>query len=365
MAFGRCDGPDPGGLLTGLATLTLLSELASERPLLCVVDDIQWSDRPSIGVLKFLTRRLESEPVVLLLASRADEDSFSDSATIDMVLPGLEKETARQLLLERAELKLSPAQQDAILNAAQGNPLAICTLEPDAVQVGPDYIPLSLVEELRRTFYARVQKYGRPVQLVLLLVAAAGHLRYEVLAGAAYEFGPTVAKAVDALFDLNDLITMSDGVIGFHHPLIRSAVYHTAESADRRDAHTALAAAFQLFTDAGDAHRCAWHLGQAADGPDEAIADRLEQAAAAASGVSLSTAAVLLAHSARLSTDGRQRSRRRSESAIASWHAGEPGRAAAIVRLLEQEVPLDTSLRYSIGGIQAMLELFTGALSML
>ncbi|MEA2244863.1 MAG: hypothetical protein QOD24_4419, partial [Solirubrobacteraceae bacterium] len=68
--FGLSAGAAPDRFLVGLATLSLLSDVAEERPLLCVIDDAQWLDRASAQALAFVARRLQAESVVMLFATR-------------------------------------------------------------------------------------------------------------------------------------------------------------------------------------------------------------------------------------------------------------------------------------------------------
>src|SRR3954464_13322563 len=70
VAFGLRAGDAPDRFLVGLAVLSLFSEGAQERPLLCVVDDAQWLDRSSAQALVFAGRRLLAESVVLVLVTR-------------------------------------------------------------------------------------------------------------------------------------------------------------------------------------------------------------------------------------------------------------------------------------------------------
>jgi AAA ATPase domain len=96
-AFGLRAGPPPDRFLVGLAVLTLLSEAAQERPLLCVVDDAQWLDRASAQALAFVARRLLAEPVLVVFAAR--EPSVDFRRLPQLVVEGLRDADARELLV--------------------------------------------------------------------------------------------------------------------------------------------------------------------------------------------------------------------------------------------------------------------------
>ncbi len=98
VAFGLMSGKPCDRYLVGLAALTLMSEVASAEPLLCLVDDAQWVDAETLQALAFAARRLGQDSVGLLLAGRTRVD--------DLDLPTLE---LRSLAAVDAPYSRSPA----------------------------------------------------------------------------------------------------------------------------------------------------------------------------------------------------------------------------------------------------------------
>ena len=133
VAFGLREGGAPDRFLVALAVLTLLSEVAEERPLLCVVDDAQWLDQASAQVLAFAARRLLAEPVGLVFAAREPGEAFRGLA--DLEVRGLPDRDARALLGSVVRFRLDEQVRDRILAEMAGNPLALLELprglEPD------------------------------------------------------------------------------------------------------------------------------------------------------------------------------------------------------------------------------------------
>ena len=126
VAFGLRGGGAPDRFLVGLAVLTLLSEAAEDRPLLCLVDDAQWLDRVSAQVLGFVARRLLADPVGLLFAARDPGEELGGLP--DLEVRGLRDEDARGLLRSVVRVRLDERVRDRIVAETQGNPLALLEL---------------------------------------------------------------------------------------------------------------------------------------------------------------------------------------------------------------------------------------------
>jgi hypothetical protein len=126
VALGLSTGPPPDRFLVGLAVLGLLSEVAGERPLVCVIDDEQWLDRASAQALGFTARRLAADPVGMVFAARVSGEELARLPELE--LEGLGESDARALLDSALTGPLDARVRDLIVAETQGNPLALVEL---------------------------------------------------------------------------------------------------------------------------------------------------------------------------------------------------------------------------------------------
>ena len=127
-AFGMSAGAVPDRFFVGLAVLGLLSEIAADRPLVCVVDDAQWQDRESVQTLAFVARRLLAESVGLVFAVREPSDGLEMAGLPELAVAGLNDGDARTLLDSAIRGRLDERLRDRIVAEARGNPLALLEL---------------------------------------------------------------------------------------------------------------------------------------------------------------------------------------------------------------------------------------------
>lgn len=315
VALGLSDGEPADVLVVGMAALMLLRLAATERPLVLIVDDVQWLDRSTATVLGFLARRLAGSPIGLITATRSWSETYLDRSGLPEEQIGvLEPEPARELL-DAAFPDLVGRVRERVFTEAQGNPLALLELprglsssQRTAARPLPRDLPLS--HRIQALFESQIVALPRPTQDALLLAAVegTGDLRVMQAAGGASLAVNTLAAAEQAGLVHIDL---SAGHLAFRHPLIRAAVIEGAASADRRRCHRVLA---PLLMD--QVERRAWHLGEAAVGPDEEAASCLESAADLMLRRGDPVGAIgTLVKSADLSPDGADRSRRLAQAA--------------------------------------------------
>ena len=358
-AFGLTDaaaGPAAEDrLLAGLAVLTLLSELADEQPLLCLVDDAQWLDRESSAALLLAARRLQADGVVLLLAAREGEGDWSAPGLAELRLGALGDAAAGELLDARAAAPgraLGPEARGRVLAEAHGNPLALMELSGEqpsgAVRsAGP------LDGRLQLAYHGQVSRMPAATQTVLLVAAAEerGDLGLVLRAAALLGARPEDLRPAEDC----GLVRLDQAQrLAFRHPLLRSAVHRRAPLAQRLAVHRALADALAVggaavgggADDGERAGRRAWHLALAATGPDEEVAAGLERAAEHATlRGGHAGAAAAYERAARLSPDPAEAARRDAWAAEAAAVAGELDLAAGLAERTLRRDPADPLIR--------------------
>jgi hypothetical protein len=124
VAFGLSAGPAPDRFAVGLAVLSLLSDVAEGRPLVCLVDDVQWLDQASAQVLTFVARRLVAERVALVFAVRDPSDEPTLVGLPELMVAGIEDRDARLLLASAVPGRLDEQVRDRIVAETRGNPVA-------------------------------------------------------------------------------------------------------------------------------------------------------------------------------------------------------------------------------------------------
>src|SRR3954451_24816751 len=335
VALGLSSGPAPERFLVALAALSLLAEVATERPLVCLVDDAQWLDAASRQALGFVARRLLAESVAIVLAIRDPTEERELVGLPELVLGGLPEKDARALLAAVIPRLFDARIRDRLIAETRGNPLAIVELprELAATQLvgafGPAG-PRALPGRIEGSFLRRLEPLPEQTRL-LMLVAAAEPVDDPLLVWRAAErlgIGLSAATAEDT----EGLLAIGERVT-FLHPLVRSAVYRSASVRERRAVHLALAEA----TDGqADADRRAWHVAVAAPGPSEEVASELERSAGRARARGgLAAAAAFLRRSAALTRDPARRVDRALAGAEASLHAGAFDAALRLLTVAE------------------------------
>jgi DNA-binding CsgD family transcriptional regulator len=362
ILFGRAHGAPPDPFLVALSTLSLLSLLAGAKPVLCVIDDAHWADQPTLKTLAFVARRLDNEPIAVALAARADEGHGTDLPHLRRIpLMGLNPEAAKALLAQHVgERRLTDSEQNHLLAATGGNPLALLELGGREIPPEGTQEPLAMTDELRRSFLTKIRARHAESLPLLQLIAADGSGSVDTIEKAA----AALRIATDPLHhaELDELLTFDGARLVCRHPLIRSAIYHSA-TVDRRTAiHRALASAFDA---PADQHRRAWHLGQAGvltGGHDEEAAEQLERSAEQAAlrgGPAAAMAA--LSRSAQLTADGPRRGRRLWTAARAALRGGFTTAAMELLDRAEREPELDEADRISVAVMRAIVAGFAGS----
>ncbi len=337
-ALGLFDGPRPDLFLIAEAALLLLAQERELRPVLVVADDVQWLDPQTHQIVTFLAHRSAAMRIVFIGAARTGHPGpFVNAAFPGLEVLGVDDETAEALLRSHAR-DLTPADRRRIRQEARGNPLALLELPAAWAEShsGESHAP-TLSARLERAFAGRISHFPAGTRDVLLVAAtdSSNDLAEILAATAAFRSDATdyngLAAAVDA-----GLVVVDSGTLTFRHPLVRSGILQTETVVRRQAAHRALADVLDT-----DRYRRTWHRAQSIVGPDDRVADDLEETVPESLGRGAVMSAVAsLERSAHLTSSTSRRGRRLLQAA---QHAFEVGRPDVVGRLIGEAAQTDLS----------------------
>jgi DNA-binding CsgD family transcriptional regulator len=336
-AFGQRSGPAPAQFLVGLGVLSLLSEAALRRPVVCLVDDGHFMDGASIRALGFVARRILAEPVLLVIAVR--EPGTELAGLPNLAVGGLPDTSARELLASVVRRPLDEMVRERLLGEARGNPLALLELPRDSsvadlAQGFRVSRPPELASRIQESFRRQILRLPEATRL-LLNIAAADPVGDPARVWQAGRRLGVPAEAVIPAVEAG-LIEFATWV-RFRHPLVRSAAYQAVSLGQQQAAHRALA---DVTDPLADPDRHAWHRAQAAPGPDEGVAEALAGSARRAQGRGgLAAAAAFRHRAAMLTPDPAIRARRMLDAARAHRDAGDLPAALELLSAVDAGPP--------------------------
>src|SRR6516165_1780722 len=335
-AFGLGQEPAPERFRIAMAVLDLLGEVAAEAPLLILAEDAQWLDQPTMEVLAFVARRLQSDPIVLLAAVREGYPSLLAEAGLPQHRLGALAPAEAATLLDASAQQLSPVLRDRVLSEAAGNPLALMELPVTAARQepgGPGVLPLT--QRLEQAFADCVSDLPEATRLLLLVAAHSDDERLgDVVDAASAVAGTTLEPELLEPAAEAAIVDLDLHSVHFRHPLIRSAVCQSASLLRRRRVHEALAEVLHAEPD-----RRVWHRAALISGTHEEIASELEEAAGRARRRgALAVAVTALQRAAELSP-ARQRARRLLGAAELTFELGQRDLVLPVLREAEHLDP--------------------------
>jgi DNA-binding CsgD family transcriptional regulator len=361
-AFGEEDATGIEPFMVALAVLSVLTEAAEERPVLCVLDDAQWLDRATADAVLVAARRLGADRVAVVLAARDGEPNpFAPDGIPALVLTPLSDADARALLASATGSAVPGDVADRVVELAAGNPLALVelptSLSADALS-GESPMParLHLTSGVERVFLDRCRAMPQEVQTLLLVAAADDSGDVSAVSRAAEVLGAGPG-ALD-LAERSGLLLVDGARLQVRHPLVRSAVYQAATSGERREAHRALA---EVLDAAGEPDRHAWHAAAAVDRPDASVVAALTSAGERAERRGgYAAAAAAYQRAAELTTGTAARAEQLYLAARNAWAGGGTALARAL-SAQARELADDPILRADLDRLRGRIEVNVGS----
>ncbi len=357
-------------LALSLAVLELVRAASSNEPLALGIDDLQWLDESSAGVVRFALRRLESERVIVIATERT-RATGSPAPAIVTDLPAervirvpvraLGAEDVDRLLDESLSLQLSPTMLRRVHRLSGGNPFHALEIGRALAIRGVDRATgdIPLPESVGGLVRARLAALPPDASEVAVHVAALSHPIARVLEAV---LGAERARAGLTEARTADVLAAGDDPIRFTHPLLASEVYEALGDDARRELHRRLA------TVVAEPEELARHLALGATGPDPAVADALDAAATHARGRGAPDAAAELSELAGSLTPAADpvRARRMAMAGRYRLMAGDLGRARELLeRALDEPIakrgPARAELLFRLAGVRQLMDDFVAA----
>jgi DNA-binding CsgD family transcriptional regulator/broad specificity phosphatase PhoE len=337
-------GPAADAHAVGVALLSALRRLAESGPIVVAVDDVQWLDTASAGVLAYAARRLRDERVGVLLSRRSRLESVLPDE-LRRCLPGgrfavvdvgpLDVAALHRVVQEHLSVTLPRPLLSEVHQAAGGNPFfaleIVRTLQRSGVSVEAGQ-PLPVPDSLQDLVRKRLLALSTDSRDFLLAAAAHAHPTIaltEAASGVTRDVG--LVPALEA-----DLVELDGARIRFTHPLLAAGAYEAGDPLRRREIHVRLA---ELLD---DPEARAWQLAASVHEPNEPVAAALEDAARLARARGAPRPAALLLDRARELTPANQPAeavRRAVDGAYLHYESGDSPRAEAQLRAVIADLP--------------------------
>jgi DNA-binding NarL/FixJ family response regulator len=335
-------GAPPDQRAVAVAVLATLRGLARERPVLVAVDDVQWLDVSSARVLEFAFRRLETEPVRLLLSRRTGVDV---AGPVDQLLRSdrlrelrvgpLDEAAVDAVLRGRLDAPFLRPTLRRIVRTSAGNPFLALELARALRSRGEPLAagdPLPVPVNLQELIAARLGGLSDRARDILLVAAALAQPSLSLVEAAAGE------TAADALAEAAEagVIDVARGRIRFVHPLLEAGAYFQAAPERRRELHRRLG---ELLDDPEERGR---HLALSTDVPDPVVAAALDEAAVRAGARGAPDSAGMLAEQALRLTRAEDVAQTEPRAAAAAdWYfaAGETARSSELLEGVVSALP--------------------------
>ncbi|MFF1878562.1 AAA family ATPase [Leifsonia sp. NPDC058230] len=231
----------------------LLENISASKPLVVVIEDLQWADTATLELIRFVVRMMAGGRFLLVLSYRSDE--VLRGHPLRAYLPELDR-TRRVTRWELARL-------DRAQVAAQAEEILGCVPDAETVDriytlsegvpffveelVGIDHLGTGedLPETLRELLLARYERLSEPTQRMLRLISAGGvsvdHWLLEaVFEGSADELDAAAREAVVA-----NVLSTDTTDYSFRQALVREAIHADLLPGERTRFHTRYAVALE------------------------------------------------------------------------------------------------------------------------